>query len=79
MVATLSIMVEKEESAAKVNELLHVYRGVILGRMGLPIQEKKLAVISIVLDAEPDEINRLAGKLGSTDGVTAKALFAKNK
>ena len=60
----------------QVNELLHLYRGGIIGRMGLPLRQEGLSVVSIVMQASADDINRLAGRLGSLAGVRAKALFA---
>lgn len=79
MIASVSILVEQETSVAAVNELLHCYRGAVLGRMGLPLPQHGMAVISLVLDATPDEVNRLAGKLGALPGVSAKALTARRK
>ena len=44
--------------------------------MGLPLRQRGLNVISIVLDAPQDRINTLAGQLGRIPGVTAKAVCA---
>lgn len=77
MIALISIMVRQDDGAQQVNALLHEYRDMILGRMGLPLKEHRLNVISVVADAEQTEINALAGRLGRIDGVTAKALYRK--
>lgn len=74
MIALVGIIIKSEEVVAKVNELLHDFRGHIVGRMGLPLGEKG-NIISIVLDSEPAKVNALTGKLGSLDGVKAKALY----
>lgn len=47
-VAVIGIVVEKEESAETVNAILHEYRDVIVGRMGIPYRERGLSVISVV-------------------------------
>lgn len=76
-IAILGIIIENEESVERVNELLHDYREVIIGRMGMPYRERKLSVISIVMDAENNIVSALSGKLGMLDGVSAKAVYSK--
>ena len=75
-IAILSIILEGTDSAAAVNALLHESAAFILGRMGLPLRNRGMNVISIVLDAPQDRINTLAGQLGRLPGVTAKAICA---
>lgn len=77
MIATLSIMVYNDDAAEKVNALLHDFRDCVLGRMGLPLREKGVNVICIVLDADSAKVNALTGKLGSIQGIKAKALYGK--
>lgn len=75
-VAILAIIVSKNESAEKINALLHEYGSYIIGRMGIPYREKNKNIISVVMDAPQDAINSLAGKIGRIDGVTAKTLYS---
>lgn len=75
MIAIVSSIITNEHAADAVNAVLHMYRGAVLGRFGLPLKEKGLSVISVVLDAEPNEINALTGKLGKIEGVKAKAIY----
>ena len=49
----------------------------IIGRMGLPYRERKLNIISIVMDAPSDTISALSGKLGRLSGVSSQALYTK--
>ena len=77
-VAVVGIIVEKPESAEKVNAVLHSYGSYIIGRMGIPYREKGISIISIAMDAPQNEISALSGKLGRIDGVSVKAAFAKN-
>ena len=76
-VALIGIIVEKESSVAQLNELLHQYAPYIIGRMGLPYRERKISIISIVLDAPGNVISSLSGKAGMLAGVTAKAVYSK--
>ena len=75
-VAVLAILAESFDSAEQINALLHDFGPYIVGRMGLPYRERNVNVISIVIDAPPDKINALAGKLGRIEGVTAKAVYS---
>lgn len=74
-IAVLSVIVEKREQAEKLNAYLSEYGEYILGRMGIPYREKRLSVVSVVLDAPASAVNALTGKIGRLDGVTAKTLF----
>ncbi len=76
-VSVISIMVKDEEAAGEVNGLLHEYRQYVIGRMGIPYREKRVSIISVVIDAPGDVTSSLSGKLGMLEGVSAKTLTAK--
>lgn len=76
-IALLGIIISDGEAVAAVNSVLHDFGTHILGRMGLPMRERGVNAISIVLDAPVDAVNALTGKLGAIKGVSAKALFEK--
>ena len=76
-VAVLSIIVENEDAVSELNELLHRFGKYIIGRMGIPYREKNISIISVVIDAEPDVINQVSGKLGRVQGVTVKTAYSK--
>ncbi|MDR1074390.1 MAG: iron-only hydrogenase system regulator [Treponema sp.] len=54
------------------NEVVSAYKGIVKGRMGVPFEDENIAVISITVQAELDDINALTGKLGNIPGVTVK-------
>ena len=76
-VSVISIIVKDEESAGRVNELLHEFRQYIVGRMGIPYRDRVVSIISVVLDAPGNITSTLSGKLGMLQGVSAKTLTAK--
>ena len=76
-VSVISIIVKDEESAGRVNELLHEFRQYIVGRMGIPYRDRGVSNISVVLDAPGNITSTLSGKLGMLQGVSAKTLTAK--
>jgi len=75
-VAVIGIIVENTDSVAKLNEILSQYSESIIGRMGIPYAKKNVNCITVVMDAEQNQINSLCGKLGRLDGVSSKAAFA---
>lgn len=76
-VSVISIIIKEENAAGEVNNLLHEFRQYIVGRMGIPYRERKVSIISVVLDAPGDVTSSLSGKLGMIKGVSAKTLTAK--
>lgn len=74
-IALIGIIVSDGEAVEIVNAVLHEYAEYIVGRMGLPMRERKVNAITVVLDAPQNAVNALTGKLGKVDGVSAKALF----
>jgi len=78
-VALIGIVVERYESAERLNQILHEYGKYIIGRMGIPYKEKSMNIISVAVDAPMDIISTLSGKLGMLDGVSTKTIYAKSK
>ena len=75
--ALIGISVEDTESVERLNQLLHEYGEYIIGRMGVPHKEKKMNVISIVIDAPQEVISALSGKVGMLHGVNSKVIYSK--
>ena len=76
-VAVIGIIVEKRESVSLLNEILSDFGDYIIGRMGVPYDKKNISLISVALDAPQDVINSLSGKVGSIEGISAKAVYSK--
>jgi len=60
-----------------VNEALHKFNRLIVGRLGIPYRERGVHVISVVLDGTSDDISALTGRLGKIEHVTVKAAMSK--
>lgn len=76
-VAMIGLIVENPDSVDQMNRLLHEYSPYIIGRMGVPYREKGISIISIAIDAPPDIISSLSGKLGMLEGVSTKTIYSK--
>ena len=76
-IAVTAVIIEDMSAVQEVNDILHEYSEIIIGRMGIPYRERGVSVISVTLDAVPDVISSLTGKLGRIRGVSAKAVISK--
>ena len=76
-IAVAAIVIDEPEAVPSVNEILHAYSGLIIGRMGIPYKERGISLISVALDAEPDIISAFTGRLGQVSGVSVKAAISK--
>ena len=76
-IALLGIIVEDTSATEEINRILHEHSRYIVGRMGIPYRSRKLAIISVVLDAPQDVTSSLSGKLGMLPGVSVKAVYSK--
>lgn len=76
-VAILAVVVEDKSKASELNSLLTEFGEYIIGRMGVPYDKKNISLISVALDAPQDVINSLSGKVGSIEGISAKAVYSK--
>lgn len=74
----VGIVVEgRENSAGRVNEILSDFGDMIIGRMGVPYREQRVAVIALIVDGTTDEIGALTGKLGAVPGVNVKSALSR--
>ena len=76
-VALIGIVVENFESVETLNEILHSYGDVVIGRMGIPYKKRGVSVISVAVDADEDTISAMSGKIGKLPGISSKTVYAK--
>jgi len=76
-IGVVGIVIENFESVSKVNDILHSFAELIVGRMGVPYREKNIFIISIIVDGSSDDIGALTGKLGAVEGVKVKSALTK--
>lgn len=76
--AVIGICIGSEGSIRDVNSLITENGDIVLGRLGLPVREKNLRLISLIVEGDTDAIGRLAGKLGQLHGVEVKSMMMKD-
>lgn len=72
----MGIIVENKDSVSQLNELLHEYGDIIIGRMGIPYKERGISVVSIAVDAPQDTISALSGRIGKLSGISVKTAYS---
>lgn len=76
-IGVVGIVIEDLTVSNKVNEILHEYSELIVGRMGIPYKQKSISVISLIVDGSSNEINAMTGKLGKLQFVSVKSALTK--
>ena len=77
-IGTISIIIYRREVAQQVNEIISQYSDFILARQGLPLPEKGLNIITLIIETTSDNINALTGKIGRLKDVEVKSILSKN-
>ena len=76
-IAVAAIVIDDPAAVPEVNNVLHENNDIIIGRMGIPYRERGISLISVALDASPDKLSSLTGRLGNISGVSVKAAVSK--
>lgn len=79
-VAVISAILEKAETTQNdFNNIVAGYKDIIRGRMGVPLIEEGVTVISITVVGDINEINSLNGKLGKIPFIQVKTSISKKE
>ena len=77
-VAVISAILEEPiNSQHTFNDVVASYKGLVRGRMGLPLHEEGVTVITLTVVGDLDEINSLTGKIGRIEHVQVKTAISK--
>jgi len=74
-VGIIGIAISAAEHVPTVNRLIGQNSDIVLARLGLPIDERQIRLISLIVTADTDAIGRLAGELGQLPGVKIKSML----
>jgi putative iron-only hydrogenase system regulator len=72
------IIIKEKDNIQRLNEILSDHADIIIGRQGIPVRNRGLNVISIVVEGTNEEFSSLTGKLGRLKGITARSVLAKD-
>jgi putative iron-only hydrogenase system regulator len=77
-IGAIIILIKSKENVQKLNDILTQHASIIIGRQGIPIRDRNVSVISLVVEGTNDEISTLSGQLGRLEGIASKAVLAKD-
>jgi putative iron-only hydrogenase system regulator len=69
------ILVEENSEVSLLNDILSRHAQIIISRQGIPLREKKINLISLVLEGSTDEIGALTGQVGRLRNIRIKSLL----
>lgn len=69
----VGIVVQQMASAGEVNRILSQYGEIIRGRIGVPSQTERSAVIGVIVEGDNNQIGAMTGKLGNIPGISVKS------
>ena len=79
-IAVISKVIDEPSKVQKeVNGVIGEYKEIIKGRMGIPVPEEEVSIISIAVIGDLDDINAFTGKLGKIENVNVKTSFSKKE
>lgn len=73
----IAIVVTGKNHVSEINDLISDFSDIIVARQGIPMSQRNLSFISLVVEAPMDRINTLTGKLGRIPGVEVKTIITK--
>ena len=71
----IAILLTKNEPVRQLNLLLSDFSDMILARQGLPLRDRHINVISLVVEGSTDRIGALTGKIGRLEGCKVKSVL----
>jgi putative iron-only hydrogenase system regulator len=71
------IIQDRKKWADEVNKVLSEFGDIIIVRTGVPHVRDQYSVIALVVDATPDQVGAMTGKLGEMSGVSVKSMLSK--
>jgi putative iron-only hydrogenase system regulator len=78
-IGVIAILLEDTTSVPALNSLLSGYAGIILARQGLPLRDKGVHIISLIVEGHTDQIGALTGKIGLLPGAQVKSVLTRYK
>jgi len=76
-IGTITVLILDRTVAPLVNGVISQHADIVLARQGLPFHNRSVAVISLIVEGDVNQINALSGKLGKIEHVEVKAVVAK--
>ena len=74
-IGAVIILLESGADVRPVNSIISDHADLIIGRQGIPLRDRGINVISLVLEGTSDDIGSLTGRLGRLEGVKVRSVL----
>jgi len=74
-IGAVIVLIAPDSDVQRVNSIISEHASIILGRQGIPLRDRSLSVISLVVDGNTDHIGSLTGQLGRLEGIRVKSVL----
>ncbi len=78
-VGVVAILLERKDEINRIDDILHEHSDIISARQGLPMRDKGIFIISLIVDGTTDRLGSLTGKIGRLNGVKVKSVLTDFK
>ncbi len=76
-IGVIAILVNDRKHIQQLNTILSGHSDIIVGRMGIPMRDRGISVISLIIEGDTDQIGSLTGKIGKLEGIQVKSILTK--
>lgn len=77
VIAAVTVMLEGNENASGMNEILHEFGDCLMGRMGIPYKRAGINIVTIMADAARTRVCELNDRISRLPGAHVKMSFLK--
>ena len=73
-IGIIAILVKDKASIPKLNAIISSHSDIVLGRQGMPLRDRDISIISLIVDGTTDEIGSVTGKIGRLPAIQSDSL-----
>ena len=78
-IGVIAILVTDKSSVQQLNNVISLHGDIILGRQGMPLRDRGVSVISLIVEGTTDQIGSVTGKIGRLAGIHVKSVLTNYK
>jgi putative iron-only hydrogenase system regulator len=78
-IGVIAILVADKLSIPQLNAIISAHSDIVLGRQGMPLRDRGLNVISLIVEGTTDQIGSATGKIGKLKGIQVKSVLTGYK
>ena len=78
-IGVIAILVTGTSNISKLNSVISDHNSIVLGRQGMPLRDRGINIISLIVDGTTDDIGALSGKIGRLEGIQVKSVLTNYK